>query len=50
VRGGALPGTKGPVRAVIYHCEMCRKVSEAPLLSFVRFPLDGFKWTEREPS
>ena len=54
--GGCLCGAlryraaKGPVRAVICHCEMCRKVSGAPLLSFVHFPLDGFQWSEGEPS
>jgi hypothetical protein len=42
--------TKAPVRAVICHCEMCRKVSEAPLLAFVHFPLYAFEWTEGEPS
>ena len=54
--GGCLCGavryraTQGPVRAVICHCETCRKVSGAPLLAFVHFPHDGFEWSAGEPS
>lgn len=54
--GGCLCGavryraTADPVRAVICHCEMCRKVSGAPLLAFVHFPAGAFEWTEGAPS
>ena len=54
--GGCLCGavryraTADPIRAVICHCDMCRKVSGAPLLSFVHFPVDAFTWVEGEPT
>ena len=54
--GGCLCGavryraTADPIRAVICHCVMCRKVSGAPLLSFVHFPLDAFTWLEGAPT
>ncbi len=54
--GGCLCGairyrsTAAPVRGVICHCSMCRKHSGAPVLAFVHFPLESFRWLEGEPA
>ena len=54
--GGCLCGavryrvTADPIRAVICHCGLCRKVSGAPLMSFVHFPLEAFTWVEGAPT
>ena len=54
--GGCLCGairyqsTAAPVRCVICHCSMCRKHSGAPILAFVHFPLDSFRWLKEEPA
>lgn len=53
--GGCLCGavryrsTAPPVRGVICHCSMCRRHSGAPILAFVHFPRDSFRWTKGEP-
>ena len=39
-----------PLRAVICHCEMCRRHSGAPFLAFVHFPKDGFVWETGAPT
>jgi hypothetical protein len=38
-----------PVRAVICHCSICRRVSGAPMLCFVHFPRSAFTWLHGEP-
>ncbi len=54
--GGCLCGavryrtTADPMRAVICHCGICRKVSGAAFLSFVHFPKDAFTWTSGAPT
>lgn len=54
--GGCLCGavryhsTAPPVRGVICHCSMCRKHSGAPVLAFVHFPLESFRWIKGEPT
>lgn len=54
--GGCLCGalryrsTKPPLRGVICHCSMCRKHSGAPILAFVHFPRDSFRWLKGEPA
>jgi len=54
--GGCLCGalryrsTKPPLRGVICHCSMCRKHSGAPILAFVHFPMDSFRWLKGEPA
>ena len=54
--GGCLCGalryrsTKPPLRGVICHCSMCRKHSGAPILAFVQFPMDSFRWLKGEPA
>ncbi|MDX1527885.1 MAG: GFA family protein [Gammaproteobacteria bacterium] len=53
--GGCLCGavryrsTAPPIRGVICHCSMCRRHSGAPILAFVHFPKDSFRWTKGEP-
>lgn len=42
--------TAGPVREVICHCGMCRRVSGAAFPTFVHFPLASFVWTIGEPT
>ena len=39
----------GPVRVVICHCSICRRVSGAPMLCFVHFPGNAFAWLHGEP-
>ncbi|WP_119462176.1 GFA family protein [Rhodospirillaceae bacterium SYSU D60014] len=39
-----------PLRAVICHCGMCRRVSGAPFLAFVHFPVEAFTWTKGGPT
>ena len=39
-----------PLRAVICHCATCRRVSGAPMLSFVHFPTGAFTWLAGEPT
>lgn len=39
-----------PVRAVICHCAVCRRVSGAPMLCFVHFPVGAFSWTSGQPT
>jgi hypothetical protein len=54
--GGCLCGDvqyrsdKDPLRTVICHCSICRKISGAPFLAFVHFPADAFAWTKGEPT
>ncbi len=54
--GGCLCGavryraTAAPLRGVICHCSMCRKHSGAPILAFVHFPKDSFRWLTTEPA
>ncbi len=54
--GGCLCGavryssTEPPLRGVICHCSMCRKHSGAPILAFVHFPKDSFRWLKGEPT
>ncbi len=54
--GGCLCGavryrsTAPPLRGVICHCSMCRKHSGAPILAFVHFPRDSFRWLKDEPT
>lgn len=54
--GGCLCGavryraTADPIRAVICHCETCRRVSGSAFLSFVHFPKASFTWTSGEPT
>ena len=33
-----------PMRAVICHCVICRRVSGAPMMCFVHFPAEAFRW------
>ena len=33
-----------PMRAVICHCVTCRRVSGAPMMCFVHFPAEAFRW------
>jgi hypothetical protein len=53
--GGCLCGgiryraTADPVRGVMCHCPQCRKMSGAPALTFVHFPLKSFTWLKGEP-
>ncbi len=39
-----------PVRVVICHCGICRRVSGAPMLCFVHFPANAFTWLAGEPT
>jgi hypothetical protein len=39
-----------PLRAVICHCGVCRKVSGSAFLSFVHFPAAAFTWIRGEPT
>lgn len=54
--GGCLCGavryrsTAAPIRGVICHCSMCRRHSGAPMLAFVHFPKDSFRWLKGEPT
>jgi hypothetical protein len=54
--GGCLCGavryraTAEPLRAMICHCETCRRVSGSAFLSFVHFPKDSFTWTAGAPT
>ena len=54
--GGCLCGsiryraTAGPLRGVICHCSMCRRHSGAPVLAFVHFPTNDFRWIGAEPT
>ncbi len=54
--GGCLCGavryrsTTPPVRGVLCHCSMCRKHSGAPVLAFVHFPLESFRWLRGRPT
>lgn len=53
--GGCLCGalryraTAAPMRVVICHCGICRRVSGAPMLCFVHFPRNAFAWLNGEP-
>jgi len=53
--GGCLCGAlryradAAPVRVVICHCSICRRVSGAPMLCFVHFPKRAFAWLADEP-
>ncbi|HSS65619.1 MAG TPA: GFA family protein [Gammaproteobacteria bacterium] len=53
--GGCLCGavryrsTAPPLRGVICHCSMCRKHSGAPILAFVHFPKNAFRWLKGQP-
>jgi hypothetical protein len=38
-----------PLQSGICHCRTCRKVSAAPMLPFVTFPIDRFKLTQGKP-
>ncbi|MEM7292574.1 MAG: GFA family protein, partial [Pseudomonadota bacterium] len=38
-----------PIWAAFCHCGMCRKVSGAPYLSFVQFPVESVEWNGAEP-
>jgi hypothetical protein len=42
--------TADPLRAMICHCETCRRHSGSAFLSFVHFPKDGFAWTAGAPT
>jgi hypothetical protein len=54
--GGCLCGavryraTADPVRAMICHCEICRRVSGSAFLSFVHFAKESFAWTSGAPT
>jgi hypothetical protein len=39
-----------PMRAVICHCAICRRVSGAPMLCFVHFPVGAFTWISGAPT
>jgi hypothetical protein len=39
-----------PVRVVICHCSICRRVSGAPMLCFVHFPVGAFTWVAGGPT
>ena len=39
-----------PVRVVICHCGMCRRISGAPMLCFVHLPANAFLWLAGEPT
>jgi len=38
-----------PTNSMICHCKTCRRVSGAPALGWVTFPLEGFKFVRGEP-
>ena len=38
-----------PLRAVICHCTICRRVSGAPMMCFVHFPAEAFRWLSGAP-
>ena len=40
----------GPVRVVMCHCSICRRVSGAPMLCFVHFPVGAFTWISGGPT
>ena len=54
--GGCLCGavryraTAAPLRAMICHCEICRRVSGSAFLSFVHFPKASFAWETGAPT
>ena len=54
--GGCLCGavryraTADPLRAMICHCETCRRASGSAFLSFVHFPKASFAWEALEPT
>jgi hypothetical protein len=54
--GGCLCGairyraTAAPLRALLCHCETCRRVSGSAFLGFVHFPKAEFAWQSREPA
>ncbi len=39
-----------PVRVVICHCGTCRRMSGAPMLCFVHFPVGAFTWLAGGPT
>jgi hypothetical protein len=39
-----------PMRVVSCHCRMCRRVSGAPFLTFVHFPVAAFAWIGDVPT
>jgi hypothetical protein len=39
-----------PMRVVICHCATCRRVSGAPMLCFVHFPVGTFTWLAGGPT
>ena len=53
--GGCLCGSiryragEAPQWASYCHCAMCRKVSGAPFMGFVEFPLGALDWTQGQP-
>jgi hypothetical protein len=38
-----------PMRTVICHCTICRRVSGAPMMGFVHFPAEAFRWLGSPP-
>ena len=38
-----------PMRTVICHCVVCRRVSGAPMMCFVHFPAEAFRWLGSPP-
>jgi hypothetical protein len=38
-----------PLRTVICHCTICRRVSGAPMMCFVHFPAEAFRWLSGAP-
>ncbi len=39
-----------PLRVVICHCGICRRISGAPMLCFVHFPASAFIWLVGRPT
>jgi hypothetical protein len=37
------------MRTVICHCTICRRVSGAPMMCFVHFPAEAFRWLSGAP-
>jgi len=38
-----------PMRTVICHCTICRRESGAPMMCFVHFPAEAFRWLSGAP-
>jgi hypothetical protein len=38
-----------PLRVMHCHCTICRRISAAPMVTWISFPVTAFRWTKGEP-